>query len=80
MFFETFFDYPQRTNVVIISDSTYKKVQRQQLESDLTVLQSRANRHRTALKELEQAIGSKEKEIAALTPVEPDNLPSESVA
>ena len=80
MFFETFFDYPQRTNVVIISDSTYKQVQRKQLESDLTVLKSRANRHRAALQELNQTIGSKEKELAAHTPVEPDNLPSDSVA
>ena len=80
MFFETFFDYPQRTKVVIISDSTYKQVQRKQLESDLTVLKSRAIRHRAALQELNQTIGSKEKELAALTPVEPDNLPSESVA
>ena len=80
MFFETFFDYPQRTNVVIISDSTYKEVQRQQLESDLTVLKSRANRHRAALQELDQAIGSKEKEIAALTPTKPEKLEAESAA
>ena len=67
MFFDSFFDYPQQ-RVYVISDSHYAEMQQKQLERELLVLQSKANRYRVAADELDKAIEGKQEAIAKLLP------------
>ena len=80
MLFDTFFDYPSRPQVVVISETAIREAQKKQLETELTALQSKANRYHSALEELDLAIVAKEKEITGLAAAAPEKLDSKSAA
>ena len=51
------FTYPLNSQrVVVISDSDYKKYQQERAQTEILVLESKANRYQTALTEIETEI------------------------
>ena len=75
MFYSDPFDFfgpftsRQSPRVFIVSDSDYKKYQQEQVEAEILVLESKANRLRTALTEVESEINKKQ-ETYGLLPAE----------
>ncbi len=61
------FTYPVTNRVVVISDSDYKKYQQERAQTEILVLESKANRYQTALTEIETEI-NKIKETHGLLP------------
>ena len=70
--FDFFGPFTSRLNsprVFVVSDSDYKKYQQEQAEAEILVLESKANRLRTALTEVESEINKKQ-ETYGLLPAE----------
>ena len=70
--FDFFGPFTSRLNspqVYVVSDSDYKKYQQEQAEAEILVLESKANRLRTALGEVESEINKKQ-ETYGLLPAE----------
>ena len=67
--FEFFGPFTSRLNqprVVVVSDTDYKKYQQEQAQSEILVLESKANRLRAALTDVETEINKKQETYGLL--------------